>query len=75
MARAEPGTPASAAGVESGEIIDALDGEPVGSLRAFMASIARLRPGTVVELALVRGRERRTVELKLTERPNPSSDR
>ena len=75
VARAEPGTPASAAGVESGEIIDALDGEPVGSLRAFMASIARLRPGTVVELALVRGRERRTVELKLTERPNPSSDR
>ena len=75
VARAEPGTPASVAGVESGEIIDALDGVPVGSLRAFMASIARLRPGTVVELALVRGRDRRTVELKLAERPNPSSDR
>lgn len=74
IARAEPGTPAARAGVESGEIIDAVDGKPVSSLQRFMASIARLRPGTVVELGLVRGRERRTVELKLTERPNPVSD-
>lgn len=69
IASAESGTPAASAGVKSGEIIDSIDGNPVSSLRGLMSSIARLRPGTDVKLALVSAGERRIVTINLTERP------
>lgn len=69
VASAETGTPAATAGVKSGEIIDSIDGKPVSSLRGLMSSIARLRPGTDVKLALVSAGERRVVTVNLTERP------
>ncbi len=69
VASAESGTPAAAAGVKNGEIIDSIDGKPVSSLRGLMSAIARLRPGTDVKLALVSAGERRVVTINLTERP------
>lgn len=61
--------PAEKAGLEAGDIIDSIDGRKVTSLEKLMASIARLRPGTVVQVAVVRDAQRRTIPVELTKRP------
>jgi serine protease Do len=54
----EPGTPADRAGLEPGDIITAIDGQPIDAENGFVTVLMRFDPGDEVELTVVRdGRE------------------
>jgi len=65
-----PGTPASRAGIESGDIIVAIDGAPAATPATMMRMIATREPQARVTLALLRAGERVEVQAILGERPN-----
>jgi S1-C subfamily serine protease len=69
------GSPAEAAGLQAGDVITALDGNPVESAQTLTESIAGHTPGDVVTLTVVSlsdGSERQ-VEVTLAEHPEDSS--
>jgi S1-C subfamily serine protease len=79
----EEGTPAERAGLrgseidelsgevsQAGDIIVAIDGEPVGSADDVVSAVAAKRPGDTVELEIYRGDDKRTVTVELGERPS-----
>lgn len=64
-----PGTPAEDAGLQPGDVIIALDGEPVTAMGALRNRIALNAPGSTIKLTILReGRERR-VKVKIGELP------
>jgi S1-C subfamily serine protease len=58
-----------------GDIIVALDGEPVGSVLDINRITFKQRPGDTVEVTYYRGDSKRTVEARLSERPTPGQRR
>ncbi len=62
-------SPADKAGVEPGDIIVAVNGEPVHRVRNVLEMIASHKPGDKVVLDLLRGKERLQLTLITTERP------
>jgi serine protease Do len=50
-------------------VITAVGGRPIREENDLARSLARFGPGQTVELAIVRDGERRTVRVKLGERP------
>lgn len=63
------GTPAEAAGVQTGDVIVALDGSPVSGASDVPRLLARTKPGESVKLDVQRAGQPRTLEAKLTRRP------
>lgn len=65
-------SPASTAGLEEGDVITAIDGEPVESPRALADAIAECEPGDRVTLTVYQrdGEEEREIEVTLAEHPN-----
>src|SRR3954468_7600682 len=61
----QDGTPAAKAGLKSGDVITAVNGDPVATARELSKKVASLKPGSNVEIAYLRdGKERSTtVEL------------
>jgi S1-C subfamily serine protease len=53
-----------------GDVIVAVDGQPIHDATDIGQAVARHRPGEVVHLAVVRGDKRRTVDVKLGTRPS-----
>jgi serine protease Do len=66
----QPDGPAARAGVASGDVITAVNGEAVKDDRDLVKRIADLAPGTSVSLDIVRKGERKAVGVALTEMPN-----
>jgi serine protease Do len=62
--------PASKAGIVAGDVITAVDDNPVHDARDLARKIGGLSPGTTVKLALVRSGADKTVSLTLGELPN-----
>jgi putative serine protease PepD len=58
------GSPAAKAGLQSGDLITAIDGKPVTSTDQFIASLDNYSPGDVVTLTVKRGGK--TLSLKVT---------
>ncbi|MBI3802663.1 MAG: trypsin-like peptidase domain-containing protein [Nitrospirae bacterium] len=84
VARVARGGPAAQAGIRGGtqrvevgnailvvggDIIVAIDGEPVESAEEFHRFMRTKRPGERIRLTLFRGREKKEVEVKLGDRP------
>jgi serine protease DegQ len=70
-----PNGPADRGGVRAGDILVAVQGQPIHGTAAMLNAIAQLAPGSRAKLGLVRdGRE---IELSLTvgRRPSPVSRR
>jgi len=65
----EAGHAADKAGLEHGDAIIAVDGEPVRNPRELIDSVSTKPPGTKVRLAVIRDGKRRELEVKLEERP------
>ncbi|MFL5577222.1 MAG: PDZ domain-containing protein, partial [Gemmatimonadaceae bacterium] len=63
----EDGSPAARAGLRPGDVITALDGRPVESSADFTAELAQHKPGERVRLTVVRGGQRRDVDVQLGE--------
>ena len=58
-------TPADRAGLERGDVIRSLDSYEVESVADLRLKVASMRPGTEVEVGIVRGGESRTVVVRL----------
>jgi len=54
LASVAPGGPAAKAGLEAGDVIVALDGEPVSDANQFMLAISQRDPGSQVDLVVSR---------------------
>lgn len=65
VSQVEPGSPAEQAGVEVGDVITAVNGEPVETSTALRNAIGLMRLGETVTLTLVRGAETRTIEVRV----------
>jgi len=65
----EPGSPAERAGVRVGDVIVAVEGKEVASVREARRAIFGARVGDVVSLTVVRNGSRRVHDLKLEEAP------
>jgi serine protease Do len=61
--------PADKAGMETGDIIFEVEGQPVGDPDALMDAMVKKMPGDTVTLRLVRGTERMKLTVTLMERP------
>ncbi|MFP4542375.1 MAG: Do family serine endopeptidase [Opitutales bacterium] len=62
----QEGMPADEAGLENGDIIISLDGQPVEDVRALRFRVASIRPGTTVPMTIIRDGEREELEVTLT---------
>jgi len=60
-----PDTPASGSGLERGDIIIAVESEPVSSVPSFRNRIAATEPGTRVSFSVLRNGRERTVRVRL----------
>ena len=66
------GGPAETAGLQAGDVLLAVDGQPVLDAKATMSSIAAIRPGTRLPVTIVRNGERKDLTLEVAERPIPT---
>jgi S1-C subfamily serine protease len=62
-------SPASKAGLAQGDIIIEFDGTKINSMEELIAAIRSKRVGDKVRVVYLRGKERRTAELTLEEKP------
>lgn len=67
------GTPAERAGLRPGDVVEALDGEPVESFEALRARVGTKRPGDEVTLSVRRSGETLEVRVTLGARPESAS--
>jgi len=63
------GTPAAHAGFEVGDIVVAIDDEPVLSMSDLVVRIRRIDPGDPAEIAVLRGVDRLTLTALISQRP------
>ncbi len=61
--------PAENAGIKQGDVITAVNGQPVSGPNALRLRIAETAPGTVVRLQIWRNRQQRDIAVKLGELP------
>jgi S1-C subfamily serine protease len=88
VASVQPGSAAAKAGLEAGaqnatlagetyplggDLIAAIDGNPLDSLDQLRDAIAGMKPGDQVKLDVYRGDKRRTVTVKLGRQPSSPS--
>ncbi|MBX9579949.1 MAG: PDZ domain-containing protein, partial [Gemmataceae bacterium] len=59
-----PGGAADKAGLLDGDVIAAIDGVPVGTVEGYMAALVGKKPGTVIEVVVLRGGKKETVTVK-----------
>ena len=64
------GSPAAKAGIESGDVVTALDGTAIKDSRDLAQKVAMLAPGTSVKLDVLHKGESKTVTVTLGELPN-----
>jgi S1-C subfamily serine protease len=71
VAGVEPESPAEAAGLAPGDLLEAIDGVTVDTVEDFAAQLAPSSPGRLLELRLRRGGELQTLAIKVAERRPP----
>ncbi len=64
-----PGTGAEAAGIEVGDLVISIGGVEVQGIRDLAAQVRSYRPGTAVELVIIRDGQEITLDVTLGERP------
>jgi serine protease Do len=67
VSNVEKGSPSAAAGIEPGDVILKLNGQPLKDSTELPVQIAALSPGTTVALEIWRNHETRTINVKLGE--------
>jgi serine protease Do len=69
VAEPQPGSPAAKAGIESGDVITTVNGQPVTDSHELARKIGSMAPGTSVEIGEWRKGEQKTLKLTLGELP------
>ena len=65
VASVTDGSPAAKAGLQAGDVIVELAGQPVADLKGYAAALRAHQPGEAVAVTFLRGEERRTVTVTL----------
>ena len=65
-----PGGPAARAGIEQGDVVVSVAGQPVGPQASVAYLISRQEIGTRVPLEVIRNGQRRTLTIAIAERPS-----
>ncbi len=65
VSRAQPGSPAAAAGVKTGDVITSVNGEAVADPKELARKIALLGPSKTAELSVIRDGATQTISVKL----------
>jgi putative serine protease PepD len=65
-----PGTPAARGGLQTGDVVTAVDGKAVGSAEELSSSIDAKKPGDRVTLRYERNGQTKSVTVTLAERPS-----
>jgi len=68
-------SPASLAGLQSGDVITSINGQKVKNVRELIRKIAALPVGSIANIDYVRAGERRAATVKLEERKDETEDR
>jgi putative serine protease PepD len=63
------GTPASQAGMTSGDAVIGINGQPIASSDSLIGTVRALKPGTKVTLTVVRNSATKDIPLTLAQRP------
>ena len=71
--RVASGTPASKAGLQTGDVIVEFDGKSIASAAALGATVRAHKPGDTVDVVIDRGGKRSTLSATLAESPTPAS--
>jgi serine protease Do len=66
----QPGLPAAAAGIKSGDIIIDVDGTPIKTVRELQRKIAAFRPDSTVKIKVLRGGKEQLIEVRLAKLPD-----
>ena len=69
MTRITDEGPAEKAGIESNDVIKAIDGKNVASYEAFTEELRSRKPGDKIKITIVRGKETKEIEATLETRP------
>lgn len=69
VATVEADSPAAKAGLQVGDIITALDGERIGSIRELVRDVRHHRAGDTLKLEIVRSRAAKTLSVSVGKRP------
>ena len=59
------GKPADKAGMQSGDIIVAIDGLPVGDVYEYMERISKLSPGQIITVEVIRNEKKEVLIVQL----------
>ncbi|HTX30619.1 MAG TPA: trypsin-like peptidase domain-containing protein [Solirubrobacteraceae bacterium] len=70
ISQVEPGSPASNAGLQQGDVVTAIDGKKMTSTQQFIETVDNYSPGQVVTLTVKRGSGSQSIKLTLGTRPN-----
>lgn len=73
VASVSSGTPAANAGLKTGDVIIAVDGQRVDSATALVAQIREMKAGDKTTLTIIRGGSRQDVSVTLAVKPDSSS--
>ena len=66
----EDGSPAATAGLRTGDLVVAIDGEPVGGANALIGQVRERASGQQATLGVVRGGTREDVAVTFSTRPD-----
>ena len=69
VGRVRSGTPAAQAGLRSGDVITAVDGQRISSINDLQSTIDAKKPGDTVTITYTRGGKKHTVRVTLGTRP------
>jgi serine protease Do len=70
VAETQPDTPAAKAGVQSGDVITAVNGNAVKDSRTLAREISAMTPGSTAKLDILRNGESKTISVTLAAMPN-----
>jgi len=70
VTKVQPGSPAVTAGVQTGDVITAINGKAVPSTEGFIATVDGYAPGDTITLTVNRGGQTHDLKLTLGTRPN-----
>ncbi len=69
----QPDSPAAKAGLQNGDVITALNGQPIEDANRLTVTVGAIAPGTKLDLEIVRDGKKETLKLTTTERTASAS--
>jgi serine protease Do len=73
VAQVTPDSPASRAGLKSGDVIDQLNGQKVVNSSALQVAVSQKQPGETIELGILRDGKQMTLSVKVGEYQKPGA--